>query len=110
MHITTVSAIDVSKLQQKVTSTIIGNITQVTCTVLAYPQVVTNHVTITYKNNKISNSRIRVQGTGTDETTITLTFNDPVTEGDLGNYSVIIDNGIGGLTIIMELRGIGIYL
>ena len=65
---------------------------------------------ITYKNNQIPNNRVIVQGSGTDATTIILMFNDPVTAEDYGNYSAIIDNGVGELTVKMELRGIGIYL
>ena len=77
---------------------------------LAHPQVVHSHVTITYKNNQILNNRVIVQGSGADATTITLLFNDPVTADDFGNYSVIVDNGVGELTVNMELRGIGVYL
>ena len=99
--------IDISTPNQKKTATGIGNSAQLSCIVQSYPAVESQHVNI-YKDTSRITSGVTVTAK-TDETDVfVISFDFPsVQRGDLGYYTVVLDNQVGkvNITLILEEDG-----
>ena len=81
------------------------------CTVRSYPVVQIQHVKIYNKDNtRVSSGNYTVteKADETDVSVINLAFTS-VQRSDFGNYTVVVDNGVGEVNITLTLEENGIF-